>query len=198
MISQVANELWEVKGRKILNLTREDITIVDYKKMLIKNSMSPASRGLTCQLTDKRRFRRAGESQAVQQNRRQGQDINIRDNPVAVHLAFCTPLCLLCGRRRVFHLFRFHHHRLDRFNALVHAFYTKIRRRIRNSRTPIPTTRCEGGIDSVNFKLLQEILVAQNEILRSVCEDHHDPTDVEPTSRSASIIECIAESFSNL
>lgn len=41
LISQVAEELWEVKGRKIKNLTKEDITIVDYKKMLVKNSMSP-------------------------------------------------------------------------------------------------------------------------------------------------------------
>ena len=47
LISQVANELWEVKGRKILDLTREDITIVDYKKMLIKNSESIASKGFT-------------------------------------------------------------------------------------------------------------------------------------------------------
>jgi len=98
LISQVANELWEVKGRKILNLTREDITIVDYKKMLIKNSMSPASRGLIYQLTDKRRFRRAGESQAVQQNRCQRQDVNVRDNPIAVHLARCTVVTsLICS-----------------------------------------------------------------------------------------------------
>ena len=38
LISQVAEELWEVKGRKIKNLTKEDITIVDYKKILVKNS----------------------------------------------------------------------------------------------------------------------------------------------------------------
>ncbi|PIL37719.1 ATP-binding cassette transporter [Ganoderma sinense ZZ0214-1] len=38
LISQVAEELWEVKDRKIKNLTREDITIVDYKKLLVKNS----------------------------------------------------------------------------------------------------------------------------------------------------------------
>ncbi len=29
-----------MKGRKIKNLTREDITIVDYKKLLVKNSTS--------------------------------------------------------------------------------------------------------------------------------------------------------------
>ncbi|TBU44358.1 P-loop containing nucleoside triphosphate hydrolase protein [Dichomitus squalens] len=38
LISQVAEELWEVKDRKIKNLTKEDITIVDYKNMLVKNS----------------------------------------------------------------------------------------------------------------------------------------------------------------
>ena len=38
LISQVADELWEVKDRKIKNLTKYDVTIVDYKKMLVKNS----------------------------------------------------------------------------------------------------------------------------------------------------------------
>ena len=42
LISQVAEELWEVKDRKIKNLTKEDITIVDYKNLLVKNSTSPA------------------------------------------------------------------------------------------------------------------------------------------------------------
>ena len=40
LISQVAEELWEVKGRQIKNLTKEDITIVDYKNLLVKNSAS--------------------------------------------------------------------------------------------------------------------------------------------------------------
>ena len=40
LISQVAEELWEVKDKKIRNLTREDITIVDYKKLLMKDSKS--------------------------------------------------------------------------------------------------------------------------------------------------------------
>ncbi|KAI0337044.1 P-loop containing nucleoside triphosphate hydrolase protein [Trametopsis cervina] len=40
LISQVAEELWEVKDRKIKNLTKLDITIVDYKKMLVKNSQA--------------------------------------------------------------------------------------------------------------------------------------------------------------
>ena len=31
-----------MKDRKIKNLTREDITIVDYKNLLVKNSTSPA------------------------------------------------------------------------------------------------------------------------------------------------------------
>ncbi|KAL4076473.1 P-loop containing nucleoside triphosphate hydrolase protein [Scleroderma yunnanense] len=38
LISQVAEELWEVKDKTINNLTREDITIIDYKKNLIKQS----------------------------------------------------------------------------------------------------------------------------------------------------------------
>lgn len=42
LISQVAQELWEVKGRKIKNLSKEDISIVDYKKLLVKSSMSSA------------------------------------------------------------------------------------------------------------------------------------------------------------
>ena len=38
LISQVAEELWEVKNKTIRNLTREDISIVDYKKLLMKDS----------------------------------------------------------------------------------------------------------------------------------------------------------------
>jgi energy-coupling factor transporter ATP-binding protein EcfA2 len=40
LISQVAEELWEVAGKKIRNLSREEISIVDYKKGLMKQSMS--------------------------------------------------------------------------------------------------------------------------------------------------------------
>jgi ATP-binding cassette, subfamily F, member 2 len=40
LIGQVAEELWEVKNKKIRNLTREDISIVDYKKGLMKQSAS--------------------------------------------------------------------------------------------------------------------------------------------------------------
>jgi len=40
LISQVGEELWEVKDKKIRNLTKEDISIVDYKKMLMKDSQS--------------------------------------------------------------------------------------------------------------------------------------------------------------
>jgi ATP-binding cassette, subfamily F, member 2 len=35
----VARELWEVENKKIKDLTKVDITIVDYKKNLIKQSM---------------------------------------------------------------------------------------------------------------------------------------------------------------
>lgn len=38
LISQVAQELWEVSDKKIRNLTKDDISIVDYKKNLVKAS----------------------------------------------------------------------------------------------------------------------------------------------------------------
>ncbi|KAF9068505.1 P-loop containing nucleoside triphosphate hydrolase protein [Rhodocollybia butyracea] len=38
LISQVAQELWEVADKKIRNLSKEDISIVDYKKNLVKAS----------------------------------------------------------------------------------------------------------------------------------------------------------------
>ena len=38
LISQVAEELWEVADRSIKNLTKADISIVDYKKNLVKQS----------------------------------------------------------------------------------------------------------------------------------------------------------------
>lgn len=40
LISQVGDELWEVKDRKIRNLTKEDISIVTYKKQLAQQSMA--------------------------------------------------------------------------------------------------------------------------------------------------------------
>lgn len=44
LISQVADELWEVKDRQIVNLTRQDISIQDYKKILMKNSADAIER----------------------------------------------------------------------------------------------------------------------------------------------------------
>jgi ATP-binding cassette subfamily F protein 2 len=38
LISQVAQTLWEVKDKKITDLTKQDITIVEYKKALAKRS----------------------------------------------------------------------------------------------------------------------------------------------------------------
>ncbi|KAF9254317.1 P-loop containing nucleoside triphosphate hydrolase protein [Marasmius fiardii PR-910] len=38
LISQVAEELWEVADKKIKNLTKQEISIVDYKKNLVKES----------------------------------------------------------------------------------------------------------------------------------------------------------------
>lgn len=40
LISQVAEELWEVKDRTIKNLTKEEITIRDYKQNLINHSIA--------------------------------------------------------------------------------------------------------------------------------------------------------------
>jgi hypothetical protein len=40
LISQVAEELWEVKNKTIMNLTKQDITIVEYKRSLAKRSVS--------------------------------------------------------------------------------------------------------------------------------------------------------------
>ncbi|RSH83849.1 hypothetical protein EHS25_005464 [Saitozyma podzolica] len=40
LISQVAEDLWEVKDKKVINLTKSDITIVDYKKSLAKRSQA--------------------------------------------------------------------------------------------------------------------------------------------------------------
>ncbi|KAF9226956.1 hypothetical protein BS17DRAFT_749261 [Gyrodon lividus] len=40
LISQVAEDLWEVKDKTVRNLTSEDITIVDYKKNLIRQSQA--------------------------------------------------------------------------------------------------------------------------------------------------------------
>ncbi|WFC94956.1 ABC transporter ATP-binding protein arb1 [Malassezia brasiliensis] len=44
LISQVAEELWEVKDRKIVNLTKQDIGIADYKKILMQNSAAAIER----------------------------------------------------------------------------------------------------------------------------------------------------------
>jgi ATP-binding cassette subfamily F protein 2 len=38
LISQVAEELWEVADKTIKNLTKKDISIIDYKKNLVKQS----------------------------------------------------------------------------------------------------------------------------------------------------------------
>lgn len=39
----MAEELWEVKDKGVRNLTREGITIVDYKKLLMQESASHSS-----------------------------------------------------------------------------------------------------------------------------------------------------------
>lgn len=44
LISQVARDLWEVKDKKIVNLSKEDIGIAEYKKMLMTNSAAAIER----------------------------------------------------------------------------------------------------------------------------------------------------------
>ncbi|GAA5918597.1 hypothetical protein JCM1841_002268 [Sporobolomyces salmonicolor] len=44
LISQVAEQLWEVKDKKIQDLSKSDITIVQYKAMLSKNSQAQIER----------------------------------------------------------------------------------------------------------------------------------------------------------
>ena len=41
LISQVAEELWEVANKTIKNLTKAEISIVDYKSNLVRQSMYP-------------------------------------------------------------------------------------------------------------------------------------------------------------
>lgn len=130
LISQVANELWEVKNRTIRNLTREDISIVDYKKMLVKNSaLSLCVRVLIARLIGLHRFRRSGEGQAVQQIRDQGQDMNDHGNHGVVHLGYCTPLCL--------YVYRLHDHRLDQ---ALEPIFTQGSVRFLRSHAQIPSS----------------------------------------------------------
>ncbi|PWN94194.1 putative iron inhibited ABC transporter 2 [Acaromyces ingoldii] len=44
LISQVAQELWEVKDKKIVNLTKQDVDIAAYKKILMNNSAAAIER----------------------------------------------------------------------------------------------------------------------------------------------------------
>ncbi|SCV72716.1 BQ2448_4253 [Microbotryum intermedium] len=44
LISQVAEQLWEVKNKKIVDLSKSDISIVDYKNALVKNSQAEIER----------------------------------------------------------------------------------------------------------------------------------------------------------
>lgn len=102
LISQVAEELWEVKNRKIENLTKKDITIVDYKNMLVKNSTSPTFLYVRRHDVDhcRRRSSSAREGEAVQQVRRQRKGVNAPARRPAPALPFvytcacddrCTP-----------------------------------------------------------------------------------------------------------
>ncbi len=62
LISQVAEDLWEVKNKTVTNLTKQDITIVHYKKALAKRSTfgSFGQIHMLILLQVKRRSRRRG------------------------------------------------------------------------------------------------------------------------------------------
>lgn len=53
LISQVAKTLWEVKDRTISDLTKQDITIVDYKKQLTKRSQAQIAKASLLAKTQK-------------------------------------------------------------------------------------------------------------------------------------------------
>src|SRR3954469_15112211 len=80
LISQVAEELWEVANKTIINLTKKDISIVDYKKNLIRESASILSylrawrAGSLISFLFRSSRHRKGE--VVQQDCAQGQDVN--------------------------------------------------------------------------------------------------------------------------
>lgn len=75
LISQVAEDLWEVKDKTVRNLTKDDITIIDYKKNLVQQSMSSATIPTCGCLIFVYRSSGAGESEAYQQEYSQGQDL---------------------------------------------------------------------------------------------------------------------------
>lgn len=56
----MAEELWEVKDKTIKNLSRVDMTIVDYKKNLVKQSKS-----LPCRLRENDRLRMCAVGEAA-------------------------------------------------------------------------------------------------------------------------------------
>jgi len=71
LISQVAEDLWEVKENKVINLTKQDISIVDYKRMLAKRStcFSPS---FFWMMTNKSRSSTDRKGKTYLQKRRQG------------------------------------------------------------------------------------------------------------------------------
>ncbi|KAJ7269909.1 P-loop containing nucleoside triphosphate hydrolase protein [Mycena rebaudengoi] len=52
-ISQVAGELWEVADGTIRNLTKADISIVDYKENLVKQNMAAIKKAALCETSDR-------------------------------------------------------------------------------------------------------------------------------------------------
>lgn len=88
LISQVAEEIWEVKNRKIQNLTKEGLTIVDYKKNLVKASTyqpkSASGEPLPLSLRPSHAFDRlclSGKGEAVQQDNQEVERFVARSPP---------------------------------------------------------------------------------------------------------------------
>ena len=54
LLSLVAEELWEVKGKKIINLTKQGIDITAYKKKLAENSRSQIEKAFKLSRTSKK------------------------------------------------------------------------------------------------------------------------------------------------
>jgi energy-coupling factor transporter ATP-binding protein EcfA2 len=78
LISQVAEELWEVANKKIRNLTKEDISIVDYKKGLMKTSKSAVAVRLEWRAHVLSRSGCDREGEAYQQDDFQDEDMSAR------------------------------------------------------------------------------------------------------------------------
>jgi len=92
LISQVANDLWEVKDKTIKNLTKDDISIVDYKSKLVRQSqhllyLASWSPLISCSF----RSSCTRKSQVIQQDCGEREDMKVMSS----RLPTCTPISFL-------------------------------------------------------------------------------------------------------